>query len=51
MLLLSMFAVAARFKEDEEPLPSNGKMWEAGSGYVEAARKIISESRITQVYA
>ncbi|KAF6766696.1 fungal-specific transcription factor domain-containing protein [Ephemerocybe angulata] len=45
LLLLSMFAVAARFKDDEEADTSNGKMWEGGASYSEAARKILSTVR------
>ena len=42
-MLLTMFAVAARFKDDEDDMPQNGKMWEAGAKYVESARKILSD--------
>lgn len=37
-----MFAVAARFRDDEDALVANGKMWEGGLGYMEDARKILS---------
>jgi len=45
VLLLSMFAIAARFKDDEEPPSRDGKMWEAGSQYLESARKILNSAR------
>lgn len=45
LLLLAIFAVAARFKDDDEVPSSRGKMWEAGTAYAEAARKILSSVR------
>ena len=43
LLLLSMFAITARFSEQEMPVPTNGKMWEAGRNYQESAKNILSE--------
>ncbi|KAL0576702.1 hypothetical protein V5O48_005269 [Marasmius crinis-equi] len=42
LLLLTMFAITARFVDNHEPKPSNGKMWEAGVEYLEGARTILS---------
>lgn len=39
-----MFAITARFSDLELPLPTNGKMWEAGREYQEKARLILSMS-------
>lgn len=44
LLLLSIFAIAARFCEDEMPLPPMGKMWEAGCGYLDTARGLLGRS-------
>ncbi|KAF8512680.1 fungal-specific transcription factor domain-containing protein [Hysterangium stoloniferum] len=46
LLLLSMFAIAARYKsEPAEPLPLNeGDMWNAGDGYLEGARRILNQT-------
>ncbi len=38
-----MFAITARFSEQDMPLPTNGKMWEAGRNYQESAKNILSE--------
>jgi hypothetical protein len=43
LLLLSMFAIAARYADTEIPPPPNGKMWEAGCEYLDDAREILSE--------
>ncbi|KAK0481545.1 fungal-specific transcription factor domain-containing protein [Armillaria novae-zelandiae] len=55
LLLLSMFAITARFSEQEMPLPTNGKMWEAGRNYQESAKNILTKifhrSRPTTVQA
>jgi Fungal specific transcription factor domain len=42
LLLLSIFAIASRF-DDEHVAHSNGRLSEAGSGYVEDARRILRE--------
>ena len=39
-----MYAITARFVDDMEPKPPNGKMWEAGIEYLDAARKMLSEN-------
>ncbi|KAK1234865.1 hypothetical protein PQX77_001959 [Marasmius sp. AFHP31] len=44
LLLLSMYAITARFVDNMEPKPANGRMWEAGVEYLEAARKMLSEN-------
>lgn len=41
LLLLSMFAIAARYSEEEAPPPS-GNMWEAGLFYMVQARELLS---------
>jgi hypothetical protein len=46
LLLLAIFAIAARFCEDEMPLPPTGKMWEAGCGYLDLARGLLGVSQI-----
>ena len=44
LLLLAMFAVAARYRAAEAPLPpSNGDMWNAGDDYLEDAKRILSK--------
>ncbi|EKM84077.1 hypothetical protein AGABI1DRAFT_117526 [Agaricus bisporus var. burnettii JB137-S8] len=43
LLLLAIFAIAARFCEDEMPLPPTGKMWEAGCGYLDTARGLLAK--------
>lgn len=43
LLLLSMFAVAARFGECDDPLPPKGKMWEGGCFYLDNARTILNK--------
>lgn len=40
LLLLSIFAIAARFTDDDLPNPFDNKMWEAGCEYLDNARKI-----------
>ncbi|KAF8899084.1 fungal-specific transcription factor domain-containing protein [Infundibulicybe gibba] len=44
LLLLSMFSISARFSEEEMPYPTNGKMWEAGCGYLDIAREILTKT-------
>ncbi|TFK77447.1 hypothetical protein BDN72DRAFT_830615 [Pluteus cervinus] len=44
LLLLSMFALSARFSEDEMPPPPKGKMWEAGCNYLDIARNILTHN-------
>jgi len=46
LLLLAIFAIAARFCDDEMPLPPAGKMWEAGCEYLNLARELLG-TRIT----
>ncbi|KAI3622119.1 hypothetical protein WG66_015820 [Moniliophthora roreri] len=43
LLLLSMFAITARFVDNIEPLPPKGKMWEAGCQYFDNARLILTK--------
>ncbi|KAJ7070780.1 fungal-specific transcription factor domain-containing protein [Mycena amicta] len=43
LLLLSMFAISARFSEQDTPLPPKGKMWEAGGKYFLAAKNILAK--------
>jgi hypothetical protein len=43
LLLLSMFAIAARYAESKFSPPPEGKMWEAGYNYLIAAREILSK--------
>ncbi|KAH6917023.1 fungal-specific transcription factor domain-containing protein [Coprinopsis sp. MPI-PUGE-AT-0042] len=53
LLLLSIFAIAARF-DDEHVMHSSGRASEAGSGYVEDARRIlhsVRHSRLSVVQA
>ena len=45
LLLLSMFAVAARYTEDIMPKPQDGKMWEAGYDFLEKARVLLGIDR------
>ncbi|KAF8167342.1 fungal-specific transcription factor domain-containing protein [Crassisporium funariophilum] len=42
LLLFAIFAIAARFTEEGMPHPLDNKMWEAGCGYLESARAIIT---------
>lgn len=43
VLLLSMFAIAARFTtRNVEPVPEKGRMWEAGRSYYTDAQEILS---------
>lgn len=44
LLLFSIFAIAARFTDDN--LPQDNKMWEAGCDYLDSARNILSLSFI-----
>ncbi|GJJ14593.1 hypothetical protein Clacol_008859 [Clathrus columnatus] len=46
LLLLAMFAIAARYKtEPEVPLPLNeGDMWNAGDEYLEDAKKLLNST-------
>ncbi|TFK30943.1 hypothetical protein FA15DRAFT_630298 [Coprinopsis marcescibilis] len=46
LLLLCMFSIAARFLVDEEGHSANGSLWEAGSEYMEDARKILSRHTV-----
>ena len=41
LLLLSMFAIAARYTEEIMPKPQDGKMWEAGYDFLEKARVLL----------
>jgi len=43
LLLLSMFAIAARYTEETMPKPQDGKMWEAGYDYLERARQLLGK--------
>lgn len=43
LLLLAIFAIAARFCDDEMPLPPAGKMWEAGCEYLNLARELLAK--------
>ncbi|KAJ7103261.1 fungal-specific transcription factor domain-containing protein [Mycena belliarum] len=43
LLLLSMFAISARFSDQDTPLPPKGKMWEAGATYFQLATKILAK--------
>ncbi|KAF5352426.1 hypothetical protein D9756_005920 [Leucocoprinus leucothites] len=43
LLLLAIFAIAARFCDDEMPLPPTGKMWEAGCQYLDLARGLLAK--------
>ncbi|KZO89639.1 hypothetical protein CALVIDRAFT_571629 [Calocera viscosa TUFC12733] len=43
LLLLAMFAVAARYTATDTPLPPDGKMWMAGDKYLAAAKLILNE--------
>ncbi|KAH8835572.1 fungal-specific transcription factor domain-containing protein, partial [Flagelloscypha sp. PMI_526] len=55
LLLLAVFAVAARFRPEEAPLPPEGSMWEAGTVYMDYAisilNKIFHRSRTSTVQA
>ena len=44
LLLFSIFAIAARFTDDDPP--QDNKMWEAGCDYLDSARNILSLSFI-----
>jgi hypothetical protein len=37
-----MFAIAARYADNEIPPPPDGKMWEAGCEFLDDAREILS---------
>jgi hypothetical protein len=41
LLLLSIFAITARFCEDGVPPPPRGEMWGAGCDYLDSARAIL----------
>ncbi|KAJ7246249.1 fungal-specific transcription factor domain-containing protein [Mycena haematopus] len=43
LLLLAMFAISARFSEQDTPLPPKGKMWEAGGKYFDLAQGILAK--------
>ncbi|KAF7311124.1 Zn(2)-C6 fungal-type domain-containing protein [Mycena chlorophos] len=43
LLLLAMFAVSARFSDQDTPPPAKGKMWEAGAKYFVAAKNILAK--------
>jgi hypothetical protein len=43
LLLLAMFALSARFSNEDTPLPPKGKMWEAGGKYFDRAKGILGE--------
>ncbi|KAF9270701.1 hypothetical protein L218DRAFT_993268 [Marasmius fiardii PR-910] len=43
LLLLTMFAITARFVDSIEPVPSNGNMWEAGVEYLNGARAMLTK--------
>ncbi|KAF5385325.1 hypothetical protein D9615_001196 [Tricholomella constricta] len=43
LLLVSIFAITARFCDGEVPPPSRGKMWEAGCNYLDSARTILTK--------
>ena len=43
LLLLSMFAIAARYTEDTMTKPQDGKMWDAGCDYLERARQLLGK--------
>jgi len=47
LLLLSMFAIAARYSEEDAPLPANGNIWEAGLSYMIEAREVLSACRMS----
>jgi len=47
LLLLSMFAIAARYSEEDAPLPANGNIWEAGLNYMVEAREVLSTCGIS----
>ncbi|KII93670.1 hypothetical protein PLICRDRAFT_35889 [Plicaturopsis crispa FD-325 SS-3] len=42
VLLLSMFAIAARYCEEPNPPPAPGKMWEVGCDYLNDAREVLT---------
>ncbi|KAJ7897143.1 fungal-specific transcription factor domain-containing protein [Mycena olivaceomarginata] len=43
LLLLAMFALSARFSDEDTPLPPKGKMWEAGGKYFDRAKGILAK--------
>ncbi|KAF8215918.1 fungal-specific transcription factor domain-containing protein [Mycena galopus ATCC 62051] len=43
LLLLAMFALSARFSDQDTPLPPKGKMWEAGGKYFDRAKTILAK--------
>ncbi|CAK5280628.1 unnamed protein product [Mycena citricolor] len=43
LLLLAIFALAARFSDQDTPPPAKGKMWEAGSSYFSAAKALLAK--------
>ncbi|KAJ7492355.1 fungal-specific transcription factor domain-containing protein [Mycena latifolia] len=43
LLLLAMFAISARFSDQDTPLPPKGKMWEAGAKYFDLAKHILAK--------
>lgn len=43
LLLFSIFAIAARFIEEDD-LPQDDRMWDAGCNYLDSARSVLSSS-------
>jgi hypothetical protein len=43
LLLLSIFAIAARFTDEDLPNPTDNKMWEGGYEYVDSARNVLAK--------
>ncbi|KAF7337482.1 Zn(2)-C6 fungal-type domain-containing protein [Mycena sanguinolenta] len=43
LVLLAMFALSARFSDQDTPLPPKGKMWEAGGKYFDLAKSILAK--------
>ena len=44
-----MFAIAARFRDDEMPFPPPGKMWEAGRDYAIRAETVLCSPDILYI--
>ncbi|TDL20640.1 hypothetical protein BD410DRAFT_362130 [Rickenella mellea] len=44
LLLLTMFAISARYSSSDAPLPPEGQMWPAGDTYLEAAKIILDRT-------
>ncbi|TDL28079.1 hypothetical protein BD410DRAFT_894187 [Rickenella mellea] len=42
LLLLAMFTVSSRYNDKEHPMPTEGKMWQAGCDYLASVKRILN---------